>query len=228
MSRIRLESCSLEIDGRSLLAARPKAKVKVETACLVVPLAFVASAVKSQLSGFSLAVEAGANEPRIEFAGEIDMGDVVPDLLRRLMPESWGGELAVEGMLELRITPSGRMQVVVVDAFVAGLHVPKVFNIQRYLLAHVQQAIAGSPLLRKGSGDVLCEIDVPALARRAGVALDLPPQNHVEMAGDELRITFGATARATAKGRKAPARKAPARKTTKRATKKAARRRASR
>ena len=190
-SRIRLESCTLELDGRALLAAKPKPRVDVTAARVLVPLPFVASAVRTQLPGFSLAIPDDASSPRVEFAGDFEADDMLPGWLRKLMPDSWSGKFSVEGVLELRTTPSGRLQVVVMDASVAGMHVPKALNIQRWILERARQHIASSSFLRKGSGDALFEIDLPAVAKKAGVELDLPKKSSVSLEGDDVVVTFG-------------------------------------
>lgn len=218
MSLIRLESCSLEIDGRSLLTARPTARVKLLEARLVVPLSFVASAVRTQLPGFSLALPAEADTPCVDFAGEFEVAELLPEWAHSLLPASWQGPLSVDGTLEMRTTAAGRLQVVVVEASIAGLHVPKALNIQRRVLDHVRHRFLESPLLRKGTGDALFELDVRALAKRLSTDLELPAVSAVTLVGDDVIVSYGAAASArrgaaspAASRPKAPARKASAR-----------------
>lgn len=199
MSRIRLESCSLEIDGRSLLTLKPKARVRVHQAQLSVPLSFVAGAVRTQLPGFQLALPDGVASPRVDFAGEFEVADLLPDWAHSLLPDSWQGPLGVDGTLELRTTPSGRIQVVVVEASVAGVHLPKTLNIQRRVLEYVRRRFLESPLLRKGSGDSLFELDLRQLAQRLSVDLEFPSVSSVAVVGDDVVVSYGAIASAKRK-----------------------------
>lgn len=210
MSRIRLESCSLEIDGRSLLTAKPKARVRVNEARLIVPLSFVAAAVRTQLPGWQLALPDGADTPRVDFAGEFEVGELLPNWAHELLPDSWQGPLGVDGTLELRTTPGGRLQVVVIEAAVAGVHLPKALNIQRRVLEHVRRRFLESPLLRKGSGDSLFELDLRLLASKLSTDLELPASSSVAVEGDDVVVSYGASASALKKAASASKAKPPA------------------
>lgn len=191
MSRIRLESCTIEIDGRSMLAKKPKPKIHVETARLVVPLGFVATVVQSHLPHYSFGLPDGATTPQVAFSGDFEVEDILPAWSRKLVPEGWKGAMSVEGLLELRTSPSGRLQVIVLEATVAGLTLPKALNIQRRVLDHVRGKLVDSPYLRKGVADALLEIDPKALAARAGIDLDLPAASNVSMEGESIVISYG-------------------------------------
>jgi len=206
MASIRMESCTLEIDGRSLLAARSKAKIIVSEVRVIVPLSLISSAVRAQLPGFSLAIQSGEVKPRVEFAGEFEADEVMPGWMGKMMPDSMDGKLRVSGMLELQTTPTGGLQVVVMSAAVAGMKVPKALNIQRFILDRVRNHISASSFLKKGSGDALFEIDLPHIAKRANVELELPKTSSVALSGDEIVVSYGAAASSTVRAPSASAR----------------------